>query len=96
VKSKWKRDLLVQRIRDLSDARMSAFTDASGMFHGDPYTAALRKAAISALEDGNFALAERHCEEAEAETVRRRLCPSSANTKMQRDIRRLFAERVDG
>ena len=33
---RWKRELLLERVRGLSDARLLAFTDAGGMFHGTP------------------------------------------------------------
>jgi hypothetical protein len=62
----WKHELLLDRIRGLNDAKMLAFTDAKGMFHGAPrHVGELIDNAIQLHEMKEFDKCERACVEAE-------------------------------
>jgi hypothetical protein len=64
--NRWKRDLLLERIRDLSEAKVRAFTDAGGMFYGAPQRVRdLIGSAINHYEADELQRAERACAAAE-------------------------------
>jgi hypothetical protein len=66
----WHHELVAQRIRDLGDAAMAAFSTADGMYHGRPES--LRRLigkAIDWLEQDEPDLADLVCDEAEIEII---------------------------
>jgi hypothetical protein len=59
-------DDLINRVGNLIDLKLRAYTDADGMFYGGtPAVWRLIKGARDACDDGNFALCERICDVAE-------------------------------
>lgn len=65
----WREDLIVERIRDLNDAKMKAFTVAS-IYYGTPQPVVdLIGNAIRCLEQGDLDTADQLCEQAEQEIV---------------------------
>jgi hypothetical protein len=69
---RWRTWLITQRIRELNDAKMCAFT-IDGIFYGSPQSVRdLIAGAISSLECGEFDAAEVYCERAEREIIRQR------------------------
>jgi hypothetical protein len=74
VIDKWKRELLLQRIRELDDAhyKYTMRAHAVGIISSANFTLAeeLRKAAICAFEGDKLQECEFRCEQAEAMAVR--------------------------
>jgi hypothetical protein len=66
----WRHGLLLERIRDLNDAKMKAFTAGDGLFYGSPRSVRLLiGGAIDAFEDDDLGKAERCCEVAERKII---------------------------
>jgi hypothetical protein len=62
---------LINRVGNLTDLKLQAYTDADGMFcGGTPAVWRLTKGARDASDDGNFALCERICDVAERKLAR--------------------------
>jgi hypothetical protein len=67
----WRHDLVMQRIRDLSDAKLSAFS-AGGIFYGAPESVRdLIGEAIARFEDDDLDAADDYCSQAELEIIAR-------------------------
>jgi len=73
ARGSWRRAILLERIRELCDAKFKAFSDADRMFYGSPRSVRmLISGAIEAFESDNMKLAERWCDVAERKLLRER------------------------